>query len=99
MKYCTKCGQELEDNAVYCTGCGAQNNGQTTTVEDKKSVGFNILSFFFPIVGLILFLVWKKDTPIKAKGCGISALIGFVVGIILSFCQIILLGSALEGLM
>lgn len=95
MKYCTKCGQELEDNAVYCTNCGAQNNGQTTTKEDKSSVGFNILSFFFPIVGLILFLVWKNETPIKAKGCGISALIGFIAGIILSFCQVILLGSAL----
>lgn len=87
MKYCTKCGQELEDNAVYCTNCGEQNDGPTTNVEDKNSVGFNILSFFIPLVGLILFLVWKKDKPIKAKGCGIWALVGFIVNIILYICQ------------
>lgn len=97
MKHCTKCGQELEDNALYCTVCGAstQSNGGNTTVEDKNSVGFNILSFFFPLVGLILYIVWKKETPIKAKGCGIWALVGFILGLVSSICQVLLLGSLL----
>jgi uncharacterized BrkB/YihY/UPF0761 family membrane protein len=46
---------------------------------DKLSIGFTILSLFVPLVGLILWLVWKKDTPIKAKYCGIGALIGFII--------------------
>jgi uncharacterized membrane protein YhaH (DUF805 family) len=49
---------------------------------DKSSIGFAILSFFIPLVGLILFLVWKKDTPLKAKSCGIGALIGFVLSVV-----------------
>lgn len=91
MKYCTKCGKELEDNALYCTACGAtQNTGQTPTTQsiDGNSVGFNVLSFFIPLVGLILFLVWRNESPIKAKGCGIWALVGFIVAIILNVCTI-----------
>jgi uncharacterized membrane protein YvbJ len=52
------------------------NNG------DKSSIGFAILSFFIPLVGLILFLVWKKDTPMKAKSCGKGALIGFILSVV-----------------
>lgn len=58
--------------------------GQPGFENDKSSVGFNILSFFVPLVGLILFLTWKDKTPKKAKGCGIGALVGFIVGVVLS---------------
>lgn len=50
--------------------------------KDKYSVGFNILSFFVPLVGLVLFLIWKEETPKKAKGIGISALVGYILSII-----------------
>lgn len=59
--------------------------------EDKFSVGFNILSFFIPLVGLILFLVYRKESPKKAKGIGICALIGYILVTILSIIFIILL--------
>jgi hypothetical protein len=35
-----------------------------------------IVCFMFPIVGLILYLVWKDTTPIKGKGAGKWALWG-----------------------
>jgi hypothetical protein len=38
------------------------------------------LSFFFPLVGLILWLVWLDSSPKKAKSCGIGALVG-VIGV------------------
>jgi hypothetical protein len=50
--------------------------------DDKTSIGFCILSFLIPIVGLILFLVWRKDKPKKAKGCIIAGAAGFVLGLI-----------------
>ena len=37
------------------------------------------LGFFIPIVGLILYLVWKDQTPLKAKSAGKGALIGAIV--------------------
>ena len=51
---------------------------------DMPSTGFNVLSFFFPIIGFILYLVWNDKTPIKAKSVGKSALIGFIVNAVLS---------------
>lgn len=49
---------------------------------DVPSTGFNVLGFFFPIVGLILYLVWKDQTPNKAKAIGKSALISFIIGVV-----------------
>lgn len=57
---------------------------------DKKSVGFNILSFFFPIVGLIIYLVQKDKKPKRAKSAGKSAIAGFVIGFVLSLVGMIL---------
>lgn len=55
---------------------------------DEKSIGLNVLSFFFPIAGLILYLVWKNDYPIKAKSCGKTALISFIISIVLPFLMV-----------
>lgn len=51
---------------------------------DKTSIGLNILAFFIPIVGLILFVTMKNDTPKKAKSIGISALIGYILSMFVS---------------
>lgn len=63
------------------TGYQYQNMGPAKL--DKNSIGLNILSFFIPIVGLVLYLVNRKTSPIKAKGIGIWALVGFIVNVIL----------------
>ncbi|MDE6408549.1 MAG: DUF456 domain-containing protein [Anaeroplasmataceae bacterium] len=51
---------------------------------DRGSIWYAILGFFFPLIGLILFCVWKNDKPKSAKQCGIGALIGFILGILFS---------------
>lgn len=50
---------------------------------DRNSTGLNILSFCFPMIGLILYLVFKDEKTIKAKGCGKWALISFIASLIL----------------
>ncbi len=88
MKYCRNCGKEIDDNAVICTNCGAtvqENLKQVNTTEkDVGGFGWGILGFFFPIVGLILFLVWKDQKPITAKSAGIGALVGFISSFVIS---------------
>lgn len=34
---------------------------------DAPSMGFAVLGFFFPLIGLILFLVWQNQYPLKAS--------------------------------
>ena len=49
------------------------------SAEPAPSIGWGVLGFFFPIVGLILFLVWHDDYPKRAKMCGKGALISVIV--------------------
>lgn len=50
-------------------------------VNDSGSIGWGVLGFFIPLVGLILFLVWRTSKPQSAKVAGIGALIGFCLGL------------------
>lgn len=68
---------------------GAQQSqfAEATTqpaVNDSGSIGWAVLGFFIPIVGLILFLVWNKTKPQCAKMAGIGALIGFCLGLVMN---------------
>ena len=82
MKYCSQCGKELVDEAVVCPNCGCAVQAPVNPQEDKPSAGLNILAFLFPLVGLILFLVWKDTLPLRSKSCGKGALVGVILYVI-----------------
>lgn len=71
----------------------AQPMYQQPVVNDSGSFGWAVLGFFFPIVGLILFIVWKQSKPKSAKVAGIGALVGFILGIVFSVGANILLAA------
>ena len=52
--------------------------------DDSGSAGWGFLGCCFPLIGLILFLVWKDDKPRSAKSAGIGAIIGVAITIILT---------------
>ncbi len=86
--FCSKCGKEINDEAVVCPNCGCAVNGSNSMKnaaagEDAPNGVLNILSFFIPIVGLILFCVMYAKTPRKAKQIGIFALVGFIINFVL----------------
>lgn len=97
MKYCSKCGKEIMDEALICPGCGcAQENivqGNIQNKENSNNIGWSFLGFFIPIVGVILYLVWIGTSPKKAKAAGLGALIGFVLLLISG------IGGLIVGLM
>jgi hypothetical protein len=49
---------------------------------DTGSKGWGVLGCCFPLIGLILFLVWKDDKPRSAKAAGIGALIGVILCVV-----------------
>lgn len=66
--------------------------------KDKVNVGLAILSFFIPLAGLIIFIKDRKNRPHHANVCGICALIGFIVLLVVA-CIIVymwMIYSALE---
>lgn len=93
MKYCSKCGKEIMDDAVICPGCGCpQDNKALKNQADSSSFGWAMLGFCIPIVGLILYLVRKKDTPLKAKSAGKGALVSLIISVIIYIVYAIILG-------
>lgn len=83
--YCSYCGQEIDDKAAVCIHCGRSVKAKASPEKtDGSSAGLAVLGFFFPLVGLILYLVMEKDQPLKAKSAGKGALIGFIVECVMS---------------
>ncbi|WP_334203872.1 zinc ribbon domain-containing protein [Clostridium tertium] len=90
--FCKNCGKEIDDNAAVCIHCGVATNS-TPAVVDNGGFGWGLLGCCIPIVGLILFLVWKDTKPKTSKAAGIGALVS--VGIyILLYLFIFILGAA-----
>lgn len=56
---------------------------QPNTTDPSLSAGLAIVSFLFPIVGWILWAVWHKETPRRARTASFCGWGGFAVGIIL----------------
>jgi hypothetical protein len=78
--YCQNCGNKINDNEDICLNCGVMVRKNNSYIdEDKPNIGLNILSFLIPLVGLILFVVFNNESPVKAKSCGKFALIGFCI--------------------
>lgn len=85
MAYCKNCGNLLEDGAAFCTNCGANQNNTAAPMNEEPAVvdngGFwwGLLGCCIPIVGLILFLVWRDTKPKTSKAAGIGALVYVIV--------------------
>ena len=81
MAFCKNCGNQIEDNAATCPNCGASPN---TTPQATDNGGFlwGLLGCCIPIVGLVLFLVWKDTKPKTSKAAGIGALVGVILMIL-----------------
>lgn len=86
--FCNKCGREIADASVVCNFCGTRQNGVQGTAQgpvphDEPIGALGVVCFLVPIVGLILYIIWKDTMPMKAKGAGKAALWGFITGIVL----------------
>lgn len=57
----------------------------------ESGAGWGVLGFFFPVVGLILFLVWKDDHPARSKGAGIGALVSVILYVVFIILYVIII--------
>ena len=48
--------------------------------QDRGGFAWGCLGFCIPIVGLILWLVWRDEKPKTAKAVGIGALVSAIIG-------------------
>lgn len=92
---CPDCGTSYHkacwEKAGGCVtfACPSKPKVQTQTQQsyqqpepDIPSTGLNVLSLFFPVVGLILYIVYADKAPKKAKAIGKFALIGVAIEVV-----------------
>ena len=109
--YCRNCGKELDDSFKVCPYCGTRvdneplnqqpnlnySNTRDVVEEDSGNFGWALLGFLFPLVGLILFLVWHDNKPKSAKKAGIGALVGTIVYIIFMVIWLFIVEAIIKG--
>ena len=82
--YCKRCGAIIDEKAVICPKCGvAQDSIRSNSADDTGSIGWGILGFCIPLVGLILYLVWKTDKPRNAGMAGKGALVAVIIEVVI----------------
>ena len=90
MVHCRECGEMIAESAPTCPKCGARQGMKSsfvptnTEVDLGPSAGLNIISFIWPLIGLILYLVYIDKSPRRAKECGKWALIGWIASIVIA---------------
>lgn len=66
-------------------------------MENKNDNGgflWGLLGCCIPIVGLVLFLVWKDQKPKTAKAAGIGALVSVILWVVFYVIYFVILGAA-----
>lgn len=83
--YCKYCGKVLDEDSKFCANCGGNvNNDSGSTSADSPSKAFAVLGFFLPLVGLILYAIYERKQPKRAKSAGKGALVGFITKVVIS---------------
>jgi hypothetical protein len=80
--YCNNCGKEIDDKAFVCPHCGVK---QQVNSIDGNIGGLGVICFLIPLLGLILYILWKDTNPIKSSGAGKAALWGVAFYFFLGF--------------
>ncbi|MBO5164684.1 MAG: hypothetical protein J6B75_09660 [Ruminococcus sp.] len=91
MKKCPSCGKDLDDMAAICVGCGHAFSDIKPN-DRKANAGEIIIAILFPIIGAILYYVYKKDKPTAAKTLNLVSVIAFLAYILLPILGGIILG-------
>ena len=98
MAFCKNCGNQLADGVSFCPNCGtAQNVAPAQSVNapapvDNGGFWWGVLGCCVPVVGLILFLVWKDTKPKTAKSAGKGALVSVIISVVFYALYFILFG-------
>ncbi len=100
MAFCSSCGNELENMNDRCERCGNVMYQEKVKPVQPDDGGFlwGLLGFCVPIVGLILYLIWKHERPNTALAAGKGAIAGFIISLILQILYFVLFFTVFPGL-
>lgn len=82
MKYCSKCGKEIQESTTFCTNCGTQIGN--SNIQDRKSklVG-GLLAIFVGTLGIHNFYLGYTSKGVTQLlmtilSCGILSVVTYI---------------------
>lgn len=82
-----QCGASMRDDAPYCSECGSRQSMAARTTRDESrindsgSFAWFVVGFFFPLIGIILWLAWMGVKPKCSRMAGYGVLAVFLLGL------------------
>jgi hypothetical protein len=65
-----------------------------STGSNDLGIGLKIVSFCFPIVGIILWAIKKQKEPVAAKQACTFAIAGIILGVIINIIYYVFIGMS-----
>lgn len=78
-KYCVSCGSQLHIMAKQCPQCGVEAG----PLNEENGMLFGAIGCCIPVVGWILYFIWRDTKPKTAKKAMIGAIINIIAIILL----------------
>lgn len=78
--YCSNCGKEISPCADMCIYCGC---AVKKLQNDDPSFLLGSAACCFPVVGIILYFLWKDEKPRSSNLVCKCALAGFIIPFII----------------
>lgn len=91
--FCKNCGQEINDNADICIHCGVATGNNGSALDNPSHLP-GVAGCCFPIVGIILYFIWKDKKPLSAKLVIKWTLAGVAINVILTIIYVLILVMA-----
>ena len=84
-------------NRRYESGVQTATSTQAQSAKEGGTAGWGVLGFFFPLVGFILWLVWKDDRRARSRSAGIGCLVSVCLSVVGGILYGIILGIILAS--
>lgn len=81
--FCSKCGQKIDENTKICRCCGNWIEHTDIKDNDQSSIGFAVVGFLAPLIGLIMFIIYHDTRPLRAKSVIKGVVIGFATKVLI----------------
>jgi len=98
MKFCSKCGSELSDEAIACPKCGSPTEAYVNSRSNGMAIAGFIFSFLIPLFGWIfggIGLKRSKELNGKGRGLSIAAIVISTLDVLVSI--IVVIATVING--
>ena len=89
--FCKNCGKYIRGNSAYCKRCKSlllfsrrknldkELSDEYYSEKDRNSIGADVISFIMPLIGIILFFIYRYPLPGKSRSIAESLILGCIV--------------------